>query len=142
MNTSENQRTLQAMLVPLAEGDARPFVAGMAEDIQWTVTGSFPWAGTFRGKDALRKELFAVVMARFKPPYRVTIKRILTDGDYATVELQGVGNTTHDGLAYPQEYCWVCRLADGKLKEVAEYGDTYLAMRVLGEPPDKSPSAS
>jgi uncharacterized protein len=134
MSTEANLEAMRAMLLPLAEGDSSAFVRGLADDISWRVAGAFPWSGTYRGKEALRKELFGVVMTRMKQPYRVAIKHLSGAGEFVTVELHGVDNATLDGKPYPQQYCWICRLQDGKLKEVTEFADTYLVMNVIGGP--------
>jgi ketosteroid isomerase-like protein len=127
----ENRAWIQRVLSPLAEGDARPFVAALADDVTWTVTGENPWSGAYRGKTALRSELFGRVMPRFKQPYRLSIKTIVAEGAWVVVELRGVDNVTNAGVPYQQEYCWICRVAGEQLKEVREYADTYLASQVL-----------
>jgi len=51
--------------------------------------------------------------------------RLLADGEYVVVECTGL-NTTLDGKAYYNHYCWVCRFAEGQLQEISEYMDTQL----------------
>ena len=41
---------------------------------------------------------------------------------------------TKSGLRYDNTYCYVCRLADGRLRELTEYMDTELAKAALGAP--------
>jgi len=41
---------------------------------------------------------------------------------------------TRSGKPYDNHYCYVCRLADGKLRELTEYMDTELAASALGAP--------
>jgi uncharacterized protein len=43
--------------------------------------------------------------------------------------------TTKRGQRYANEYCYVCRLSGGKLRELIEYGDTGLISQVLDPPP-------
>jgi uncharacterized protein len=135
MSTRQNLEVMRGIIAPLAEGEARPFLRALADDIVWNVAGTFPWAGSYRGKEALRTRLFGVVMGRLKQPYRVELKHLSGEGEFVTAVLHGVGNATLDGTPYPQQYCWVCRLADGKLKEVTEFADTQLVMDVVGGPP-------
>lgn len=134
MSAQTNLELMRSMLAPLAEGDARAFVRGFTDDIAWTVIGSTPWSRTYRGKEALRNDLFGPVMSRFKQPYRVAIKHLSAAGDFVAAELHGVGNTTLEGRDYPQKYVWICRLEAGRLKEVTEYADLHLAMEVVGPP--------
>jgi hypothetical protein len=141
MSAAEDLEAMRKMLLPLADGDTRPFVQGLADDVVWHLTGVFPWAGTYRGKSALREQLFGVVLGRLKQPYRLAIKHLSADGEFVTVVLHGVQNETLEGLPYPQQYCWICRLEQGKLKEVTEFADTYLVMRTVGGPPKRTDAA-
>jgi ketosteroid isomerase-like protein len=59
--------------------------------------------------------------------------RFIADGDHVAVEARGA-NTTRAGARYDNSYCFVFRLADGKLAEVTEYMDTELVTAVLGDP--------
>jgi ketosteroid isomerase-like protein len=43
--------------------------------------------------------------------------------------------TTLSGAQYANSYCFVIRVADGKLRELTEYMDTALVDRVLQPPP-------
>lgn len=141
MSAAEDLETMRNMLLPFLEGDARPFLRGLADDIVWHVAGTFPWAGTYRGKKALREQLFGVVAAKLQQPYRMAIKHLSADGEFVTAVLHGVGNETLEGLPYAQQYCWICRLQQGKLTEVTEFADSYLVMRTLGPPAKRSDAA-
>lgn len=131
MSAEENRALIERMLKPLSEGDTRPFLSGLADDVVWIVMGQNPWSGAYRGKETLRKELFRPVMDQLKQPYRLTIVSILADAERVVVELRGTGNATLAGVPYEQDYCWVCRVAQGKLKEVREYDDTLMVSTVL-----------
>jgi uncharacterized protein len=134
MSAAQNKQTLTTILSALADGETRPFVEALADDIVWTVSGKTPWSKTYRGKAQLRSELFQPIMAKFALPYRVVTERLIAEEDVVVVQLRGNGNVTKQGTPYEQDYCWVCRLAEGKLKEVVEYADTDLAARVIGSP--------
>ena len=41
-------------------------------------------------------------------------------------------NTTPDGRHYDNNYCWVCRFAEGKLGEIHEYMDIQLVTETFG----------
>ena len=43
-------------------------------------------------------------------------------------------NTTKAGVPYSNTYCFVFRVAGGKLAEVTEYMDSQLVTAVLGDP--------
>ena len=58
------------------------------------------------------------------------LKVIIAEGEWAAVECRG-NVQTRRGERYDNQYCWVCRVQDGRLKEVVEYLDTQLVDAVL-----------
>lgn len=130
MGTTENKKLVEQIFAGLAESDAHLFVASMADDFRWTVTGATRWSRTYEGKQAVLGELFPVLSSKMAGPIRTVADRILADGDYVVVEAHG-SNTTKSGKPYNNRYCFVFRLAGGKLKEVTEYLDTELVTAAL-----------
>ena len=133
MNAIENKKLMQEIFAGLAQGNSRPFVAAMADDFNWTVTGTTRWSKTYAGKQAVLTELFGILQSRVAGQIRITADRFIADGDFVVVEAQGSNNTTTAGKPYNNRYCFVFRLAEGKLKEVTEYLDTELVTAALGE---------
>ena len=131
--TTENKQLLQNIYAELAKGNAKPFVESMADDFRWTVTGSTKWSRTYEGKQAVLGELFAPLRARIADRVRTHADRVMADGDHVIVEAHGE-NTTKAGRPYNNKYCFVFRVAGGKLKEVTEYFDTELVTSALGDP--------
>lgn len=131
MTTADNKQLLQRIFAGLADGDAKPFVDAMAEDLAWTIAGASSWSRTYAGKAAVLAELFPLLRARLAPPIRTVAQRIFAEGDIVVVEARG-RNTTRAGTAYENSYCFVFRLAGGRLTAVTEYMDMALAERVLG----------
>ncbi|CAN7293311.1 nuclear transport factor 2 family protein [Rhizobacter sp. LjRoot28] len=135
MNQAVDTKALmRAAFDALAQGDGAPFVALMAEDFTWTIPGESTWSGQWRGKRAVREELFKPLFARFAGTYTNRARRILQDGDVVVVECEGAV-ATRAGGRYDNRYCYVCRFEGGLMKELTEYMDTELAARALGAPP-------
>ena len=132
MSTAENKQLLQQVFAEMAKGNGRALVEIMADDVAWTVSGSAKWARTYQGKRAVIDELLKPLGKRFATPYRATAKRILADGDCVVVESQGEATTT-DGKPYNNRYCFVFRLAGGKVREITEYMDTELVTAAIGD---------
>ena len=131
MSATANKQLLQEIFAALAQTNSRPLVDAMADDFRWTMVGSNQWAKTYAGKQAVIGELFAALRRKMD---RVTTiaHRFIAEGDHVVVEARGA-NTTKAGLPYCNTYCFVFRLADGKLAEVTEYMDSEL-VSVLGDP--------
>ena len=130
--STENKQLLQDVFAALAKSDSRPFVAAMAEDFRWTMHGGSKWSKTYEGKDAVVGELFAALRRKLD---RVTTiaHRFIADGDFVAVEARGA-NVTRAGVPYNNTYCFVFRIAGGRLAEVTEYRDSELAAAALGNP--------
>ncbi len=133
MNAAENKRVMQSIFAGLAAGDGRPFIESLAEDFVWTITGTTKWSKTYRGKKAVRAELLKPLFAQFADQYVNTAERFIAEGDFVVVECRG-RVTMKSGQPYNNTYCWVCRLENGRLKELTEYLDTALVERALADP--------
>lgn len=118
----------------LAQGNGRPFADLMADDFRWTITGTTAWSRTYEGKEAVTRQLLQPLLAQFADRYRNTAQRFIAEGEWVVIQCRG-NVTTKRGQRYDNEYCYLCRLADGKLRELIEYGDTQLVSTVLDPPP-------
>jgi uncharacterized protein len=131
MSAAENKQLMQNIFTELSKGNGAPFVECLADDICWTIIGSTKFSGTYRGKQAVLNELLRPLFARFADQYTNTAHRFIAEDDYVVVECRG-RVTTKSGTPYNNTYCWVCRVADGKLQELTEYLDTELVTAALG----------
>jgi ketosteroid isomerase-like protein len=133
MDEAENKQAIRKAFDEIATGNSRPFVELLADDATWTVKGQTPWSRTYRGKAAILTELLGELRARLADRYRATAERILADGDYVVVQARGHAITRH-GVPYDNEYCFVYRMANGRIRDITEYLDTELVVRALSEP--------
>jgi len=131
MGASENKQLMQQIFEEMSKGDSELFVASMADDFRWTVTGTTKWSRTYEGKQSVLIELFGPLRARINGRIRTTAHRLIAEGDFVVVEARG-SNTTKNGVQYNNNYCFVFRLSDNQLKEVTEYFDTELVTAALG----------
>lgn len=133
MSTVENKQLMEGIFAELAQGNSKPFRDAMAEDFRWTVSGTTEWSRTYDGKEAVLRELMAPLFAQFADQYTNTAERFIAEDDYVVIECRGQV-ATKAGASYNNRYCYVCRLADGELRELTEYLDTELVRTVLGGP--------
>ena len=124
---------MQRICAALAAGDAAPLRAAMAEDFSWTVMGATAWSGTYRGREAVLRELLAPLVAQFADTYTNVAHNFVAEGDQVVVECRG-RVATRAGGRYDNSYCWVCRFEDGKLRALTEYLDTRLLETALRPP--------
>jgi len=133
MGAIENKQLFQEIFAGLSVGDGRLFNESLAEDFCWTIIGTTAWSGTYRSKQAVRTKLLRPLFAQFADRYTNALHRIIAEGDYLAVECRG-RVSTKTGKPYNNSYCWICRIADGKLQELTEYMDTELLATALLPP--------
>jgi uncharacterized protein len=146
MTAAANKRLMQDIFAAAASPDpaARDralFVASLADDAQWVVTGQYSWSRTFSGKEAILNDLHGYVRSRLAERTRTIAHRFIADGDIVVVEAKG-DNVTPEGVRYDNDYCLVFRLEHGKIKEIREYCDSILTEKALGPFPGAAKSAA
>lgn len=131
MQALQNKQIVADAMHALAQGDMRPFYDAWADDVVWRqMAVSGPWSQAFRGKAAASEQLFIPLRAQYADRYTNMATNVLADGDHVVVECRGAV-TLKNGRHYGNQYCFVIRMADGKMLEVREYLDTALANDVL-----------
>lgn len=126
----DGKKLVMDVMAALADGDDRPFLDAMHNDMKWTWMGSGELSRTFDGKESVLHELWKSVKTDIAQPFRVTATLILAEGDHVVVE--GVGNNkTPNGKEYNNRYCWVMKISGGKIVELKEYMDTDLVRRTF-----------
>jgi uncharacterized protein len=133
VDAAENKALMRDVFAELADGNGRPFVDALAEDVRWTIIGSTEWSGSWEGKPAVREKLLDPLFAQFATRYRNTAIRLIAEDDYVVIECRG-NVTTKAGQPYNNTYCYVCRLEGGKVRELTEYCDTELLTKALTPP--------
>jgi uncharacterized protein len=133
MDTAQNKKLLQGIFDQMAQGNTRAMSDAMAEDFRWVFPGSWSWAGSWGPKSVALGGMLRPLMAQFVGGYRSEADLILAEGDRVVVQARGYA-TTKRGEPYHQTYCYIFRVADGRLTEVVEHCDTALVERVLDPP--------
>ena len=133
MGAQENRRLMQDIFSGLSTGDGSLLIASLVDSFCWTVMGTTKWSRTYRGKLAVQADLLRPLLSKFEDQYTNNAQRFIAEGEYVVVECRGLA-TTKSGEPYSNAYCWICRISDGKLEELIEYGDTQLIAKVLGDP--------
>jgi ketosteroid isomerase-like protein len=130
MSADENKKFVQGIFAEMAGGNGRALTDAMADDFRWVVPGDSAWSGTWGSKSAVLTDLLLPLMSQFAGEYRSEVDLILADGDHVVVQSRGYA-TTKRGESYHQTYCYIFKVADGRLTEVTEFCDTALVERVL-----------
>ena len=136
MSAATNKKLMQDIFAAAANPDpaARDralFIASLADDATWIVTGQYSWSRTFAGKDQILNDLHGHVRSRLLDRTRTLAHRFIAEDDFVVDEAKG-DNVTREGVRYDNDYCLVFRLKAGRIKEIREYCDSVLTERALG----------
>jgi uncharacterized protein len=130
---ASNKAFLQGIFAETAKGNGRPFVDALADDVRWTIIGQTAWSRTYEGKRAVLAELLGPLGEQLGGRNVVSAERFVAEGDVVVVEGRN-HSVTESGRDYPNRYCWVCVMRNGKITEITEYTDTQLIAEVLAPP--------
>jgi ketosteroid isomerase-like protein len=131
MSASENKETIRRIYAALERGDRTVFGQSVHPDYAWALTGQSDWARRFEGQEAVRRDLLGPLFNLFADTYTARAINLIADGDQVAAEVRG-SVMTRSGKRYDNEYCFIFRFEDGKIREVVEYRDTALEATALG----------
>ena len=135
--------SVRSLFANLESGRTDIFFDHVAEDVNWTVMGTHPLAGTYHTKADFLAHTFARLNKLLKEGVILRVINLLVDGDTAVVELQSL-STALNGKPFNNRYCWIARFSNGTIVEVRAYLDSALVQRLIDEnerPPSKVSSA-
>ena len=120
----------------LGTGDFAAIGEFFTDDSVWQVNDVARGLPAQRGRKAIIDDFLQPVREGLFAPGdpKVTIRRLLGEGDWVVARAEGKV-TTRRGERYDNEYCFLYRIRDGRIREIVEYGDTALIERVLDPRP-------
>jgi ketosteroid isomerase-like protein len=127
----------------LSTGNSRVFFENVADDVQWTVTGTHPMAGVYTTKADFLAHTLQRLNKLLTGDLVLNVDHITAAGDTAVVEMTSA-STARNGKPYVNRYCWVVRFDRGVIKEVRAYLDSFLVHQTIAEnePPPAPPLAA
>jgi ketosteroid isomerase-like protein len=127
-----NKQLLRHVYAEISKGNVQPLLDSLADDVEWTIIGSTALSGTSRGKQEVIDKLLKPIRARLADgPIVFQPERFIAEGEYVVMQAHGRA-TALSGKPYNNTYCIVCRIVDGKVKEMVDYIDTELITSALG----------
>lgn len=105
-----------------AEGGTTFFSDMLTPDVIWTIKGSSPSAGVYRGLDPFVEQAVRPFVSRLSTPVRPVSKQVWADGDHVVIQWDGTA-VARDGQAYNNSYAWIFHMRNGKAIEVTAFLD-------------------
>jgi ketosteroid isomerase-like protein len=123
---------VKSLFANLENGRSGAFFEHVADDVNWTVMGTHPLAGTYNTKDDFISHTFARLDRILKEGVLLRVTNILVEGDSAAVEMESL-STALDGKPFDNRYCWIVHFSEGTIVEVRAYLDSALVGRLIEE---------
>jgi uncharacterized protein len=128
---ADTRAVLNSVFEAWERRDAGPFVAALADDLSFTVTGTSPIAGSYTGRDAYVAGVLDPIIERLDGMTSLRLVRLVVDGEWAATHLRGRG-TGKRGEDYNMDYCWMVRVVDRKIAEVVGFYDSVKVNALFG----------
>ena len=129
---SVNVETIRSLFANLETGNSEEFFQHVVQNVDWTVMGTHPLAGTYHDRDIFIQSTFHRLNKVLKDGVRLRVTNIITADDTAVVELEAL-STALNGAPFRNRYCWICRFDNEKIVEVRADLDSALVQKLLDE---------
>jgi uncharacterized protein len=108
----------------------------LADNLQWTITGSTPLSKTYHSKKQFMDEVINPLNDRLAKLIVPKVTGIYADGDMVTVLWDGKA-TAKDGKPYNATYCWNMELKNNKIVKVIAFLDGIEFADIMSRLPGK-----
>lgn len=119
---ARNKEIVTEALDRWAAGGTTFFSDMLTPDVIWTIKGSGPSAGTFRGLEPFVEQAVRPFVSRLSTPVRPVSKQVWADGDHVVIQWEGSA-VASDGQPYNNSYAWILYMRNGKAVEVTAFLD-------------------
>lgn len=119
---SRNERIIRQAYERWAAGGTSFFVEVLSPDIVWTIKGSGPSAGVYRGRQNFIARAVTPFASRLSRGVRPTVRNIWSKRDTVVVNWDGEA-IARDGRPYRNSYVWIFRMRGDQAAEVTAYLD-------------------
>lgn len=109
--------------------------AVVAPDIEWTEAAGFPYAGTYRGLDAITKAVFYRLGTEWEG-YQADPHTFVGDDEHVAVFGVYSGTFKATGRSMSSPFAHLYEFKNGKIVRMTQYVDTVLVARALNHPVD------
>lgn len=120
--TERNKQFIAQAFEQWAEGGDTFFYDVLSSEVVWTIKGSGPFAGTFRGREVFLEEAVAPFAARLSSFIKPTVNDVWADGNEVVVYWDGEGVAV-DGVPYNNSFVWIFRMEEMRAVEVIAFLD-------------------
>jgi ketosteroid isomerase-like protein len=128
--TAHNAEIVKGLYDAFAAGNVPFVLQAMDPGIEWTEAEGFPYAGTYRGPDAVVQNVFLRLGSEWEG-FQVRPQEFLDAGATVVVLGRYAGRYKATGRAMEADFAHVWRLRDRKIVRFKQYVDSALVQRAI-----------
>ena len=128
MSATKNKKVIETAFTAWSQGDGMALFNLIADNVNWTITGSSPISGTYTTKHDFIEKALKLQREHLAGPPVAHVHKVIAEDDWVVVQWEGRA-TTKTGMPYNNQYCYVLEVADGKIIRGTTYWDTELVNR-------------
>jgi ketosteroid isomerase-like protein len=119
-----DRATVEAIFGLLENPDTTPaFFEHVADDVEWTVMGTHPLAGTFTSKQEYLDATFSQLGPLMRAGTHIKLSDLYVDGNTVIAELM-THSVTLEGAAFEDGLCWICTFDGDRIVKARCYLDS------------------
>lgn len=111
-------------------GGTYVFAELLAPDVNWTIHGSGPVAGTYTNQRDFVEQASRPLTSRLATPVVPQVHDIFADGDTIIIRFDGTATTT-SGAPYRNQFVWIFEMKDGLVVNAEAFLDLVAYQQVV-----------
>ncbi|MDT3722252.1 nuclear transport factor 2 family protein [Pseudomonas oryzihabitans] len=120
--TERNRQVIERAFTNWTAGTGSFFEDVISPDVVWTIQGSGPAAGVYRGRQEFLHRAVRPFAQRLATPIVPRVQAIWAQGNQVVVRWKGTA-TARDGAPYRNEYVWIFDMHDDQAVRVEAFLD-------------------
>ena len=127
---ADNLETIRSLYEAFARGDVPAVLARLDTDVSWTEAEGFPYAGTYKGHEAVLQNVFMRLGTEWDG-FAAIPHEFIVQGDTVVSLGQYSGTYRNTGKSFSAPFAHVWRLRNGKVTKYSQYTDTAVVQNAL-----------
>jgi len=124
MSAEETKAVAKTFFDGLSSGDAEAAFGAIDVNVEYTLTGTTALSGTYHGLKEVEEKLLGPLSEMLESDLKLTAHEYIVDGDRVAVRATGEAKGKYG--AYNNSYCFLIKVANGKITHLQEFLDTVL----------------
>jgi ketosteroid isomerase-like protein len=130
MSDAQNVEVIRGAYDALARGDIAAVLAMFTQETEWTEAEGYPYAGTYKGPDAILQGVFMRLGTEWDG-YQAVPDEFVAQGDKVVVLGHYSGTYKRTGRSFRAPFAHVYTVRNGKIERFVQHTDTAVVQTAL-----------